>query len=592
MEQKKKSLGSYFKKYTPAIVFYILLYILVAASDTISAILMAKCIEYITLLEYQTAIMYIVIILAITVFKRICYFGVSAIYTKFGLKIMSDLNHDLSLQCFKLDSTTYASHGSGEFVQRVVSDPSRVVDTLSMLTETLIDLISSIVLMVYIAFLNIYITLLMILVIIIATVIEYFRLKARRKDRKKVSSTEDKINSFTTEIVRSEKDIKSLSLEKELSSTLTRHRNDYIKARTKFEMTNNALQYLKVILVEIGSSIILILGIRLMDLGLITLSTFMIVYSNRFILRETTWSFGFIVSQFIDAGVFTQRMFSLFDEFEFKTEKYGTTHLDHVSGEIKFEHVGFTFRDYEYKRSKEKKKKGKVEQTLVSEKRIFEDLNFDVKPNQTVAFVGKSGSGKSTILNLASKMYEVDEGAVLIDGTNINNLDKETLKNSISLVNQFPYIFDMTIKGNLLLAKSDATEEELARAIKMASLDEFIASLPNGLETKVGESGIKLSGGQKQRLAIARALLRKSPIIIFDESTSSLDNFAQEEVKKSIDSLKGTSTIIIVAHRLSTIKDADTIFFLEEGKIVDQGSFDDLYNRNKTFKTMFLAENI
>ena len=224
--------------------------------------------------------------------------------------------------------------------------------------------------------------------------------------------------------------------------------------------------------------------------------------------------------------------------------------------------------------------------------KIFENLSFKIEPNTTVAFVGKSGSGKSTILNLMSKMYEVDDGEVLIDDVNINDLDKETLRNSISLVNQFPYIFDMTIKENLLLAKEDATDEEINDAICKASLKEFIDSLYKGIDTKVGESGIKLSGGQKQRLAIARALLRNSSIIIFDESTSSLDNFAQEEIKRSIDGLKGKSTIIIVAHRLSTIRNVDKIYFLDEGKIIDEGTFEELFDKNEKFRRMFLAEDL
>ena len=150
----------------------------------------------------------------------------------------------------------------------------------------------------------------------------------------------------------------------------------------------------------------------------------------------------------------------------------------------------------------------------------------------------------------------------------------------------------MTIKENLLLAKPDATDFEIKNAIKESALEDFIETLPNGIDTKVGESGIKLSGGQKQRVAIARAMLRKSSIIIFDESTSSLDNFAQEEVKKSIDNLKGKSTIVIVAHRLSTIKNVDTIFFLDNGEIIDSGTFEELFERNEKFKAMFLAENI
>lgn len=150
----------------------------------------------------------------------------------------------------------------------------------------------------------------------------------------------------------------------------------------------------------------------------------------------------------------------------------------------------------------------------------------------------------------------------------------------------------MTIRENLLLAKPDATEEELNQVVKDSALDEFIAGLTNGLDTRVGESGMKLSGGQKQRLAIARALLKKSNVIILDESTSSLDNIAQNTIKESIDRIKGKSTIIIVAHRLSTIKNVDKIFFMDNGKIVDAGNFEQLIKTNNAFKTMYNAENI
>ena len=205
--------------------------------------------------------------------------------------------------------------------------------------------------------------------------------------------------------------------------------------------------------------------------------------------------------------------------------------------------------------------------------------------------MGKSGCGKSTILNLIAKMYEVDKGRVLIDDVNINSLDKQTIRSSIALVNQFPYIFDMTIKENLLLAKPDASDEEIDNAIKQAALDDFIETLPEKLNTRVGESGVKLSGGQRQRLAIARVLLKKSSVIIFDESTSSLDNLAQNKVKQSIDNIKGKSTVVIVAHRLSTVKNVDTIFYLENGEIIDKGTFKELYKRNESFKKMFLAED-
>ena len=350
-------------------------------------------------------------------------------------------------------------------------------------------------------------------------------------------------------------------------------------------------------LVGIG---ILLLGVHFIDIGTITLASYMIIYSNNDNLYSLIWGLGNVWGSIIDIRVSTDRMFQLFDEKEFVTEKFGDVELEEVKGSIEFKKVKFTYVEYEEKedlrkltaKQRRQLKKNPPERKIKSTNTIFDNLSFKVDPNTTVAFVGKSGSGKSTILNLMSKLYEVEDGEVLIDGVNINDLSKNTIRGSISLVNQFPYIFDMTIKENLLLAKKDATDEEIESAVKKASLTDFIATLPQGLETKVGESGIKLSGGQKQRLAIARALLRNSSIIIFDESTSSLDNFAQEDIRKSIDELKGKSTIVIVAHRLSTIRNVDKIFFLDNGSIVDVGTFEQLFENNVKFRNMFYAENL
>ena len=470
----------------------------------------------------------------------------------------------------------------------------------------IMSIITSTVMLIYITTLNAWIALALVVLAVVAGIIEYKRVKIRRKNRWIVRRKNDKVNSLTTEIVRSEKDIKSLGLEDKLSEVSKEYYEDYRNQRYKLDKTDVNFWSIRNFIIGIGTFAVLVLGIYLMDRGLLTLASFMIVYSNRGSLWDIVYNAGNLANTFVNIKVCHSRMFSLFDEDEFVTERFGTLSVDNLVGEIEFKDVSYTFKEYEYeeltaddlfkKRTEKKAKKGKDKykrnKKLVSENKIFDKLSFKIQPNTTVAFVGKSGSGKSTILNLMSKMYEADEGQVLIDGIDIKSLDKETLRSTISLVNQFPYIFDMTIKENLLLAKADATDEEIADAIKKASLEEFVLTLPKGLDTKVGESGIKLSGGQKQRLAIARALLRNSNIIIFDESTSSLDNFAQGEIKKSIDGLKGKSTIVIVAHRLSTIKDVDKIFFLDGGKIIDTGTFDELFEKNEKFKTMFLAENI
>ncbi|MBQ3502417.1 MAG: ABC transporter ATP-binding protein [Clostridia bacterium] len=605
MISKKPSLGQYFAKYKIAILFYILVMLVASSSSIAITILSAKGIELITLSVFKKAIIYAFIVLGLSIFQRLMWFIANTLYIVYSNKIMSNLNYDLAKQSFKLNSKTFNDHDTGTFVMRIVNDPEQVVSKYADIIDIITEIITAFVMLVYILTLNSWIALIFVGVLIVGIICERYRVKLRRKNHKIVKKTQDKIHSLTTEIVRSEKDIKSLGLEQKLSEVSEENYVAYRKAKFRHSMTDSLFGHWRNFFIDTITTLALILGIVFIDKGLLTLAAFMVIKSNSNSLYRLIWNAGFISNCIVDIKVSTERMFALFDEKEFVTERFGKTNLDVIKGNIKFKNVSYTFKEYEYedknkldddKSNKQKKLKKKSKEKpkpkLISENQVFKNLSFKIKPNSTVAFVGKSGSGKSTILNLMSKMYEADSGEVLIDGVNINKLNKQSLRNGISLVNQFPYIFDMTIKENLLLAKGDATDDEIIDSLTKASLREFIDSLPKGIETKVGESGIKLSGGQKQRLAIARALLRKSSIIIFDESTSSLDNFAQEEVKKSIDNLKGKSTIVIVAHRLSTIKNANKIFFLDSGEIVDSGTFEELFERNDKFRAMFLAENI
>ena len=601
-KQKEKakniSLSMYLAKYKLGISMYILVYLIAGAGTVLQTILFAKTIEQITLSLFTDAMITLGIIAGIVIVKRLCWYLSGLIYQKYANKIMADLNLDLAKQAFKLNSKTYADHETGKFVQRIVTDPETVVLNLSGFVDIITDIITSLVMIIYIATLNIYIALAIVIIVAFCMIIERIRRKRNRKNKFNMRRKNDKIYSLTTEIVRSEKDVKSLGLEEKLSEISKKYYDDYKKAAYNYEVKDMNLWTLRNVIIEIFGVLLLILGVYMIDISILTLASFMIIYSNNGSLSSFVWCIGRIMDIFLEVKVASTRMFSLFDNVEYVCERFGETHLESVKGKIEFRNVEYSYIEYEqidnekYLSPKEWKKRKKEKRKVENENKIFDNLSFKIEPNTTVAFVGKSGSGKSTILNLMSKMYEVNGGEVLIDGVNINDLDKETLRNSISLVNQFPYIFDMTIKENLLLAKKDATDEEIENAIEKASLKDFVSSLKKGVETKVGESGIKLSGGQKQRLAIARALLRNSPIIIFDESTSSLDNFAQEDIKHSIDNLKGQSTIVIVAHRLSTIRNVDKIFFLENGKIEDIGTFDELFENNVKFKNMFYAENL
>lgn len=597
-QKNKVKLTNYLGRYKGGITLYLIFNTIGSAANIFLVIYLAQAIEQVTLESFEKAIILMLVVLGLYILRRIGWYVSDLIYNIYSNKIMADLNSDLAKQVFKLSSKTYSDYDTGTFVQRIVNDPQVVISRLYDLVDVITNTLSSIIMLVYISTLNLYIGLGYLLFVTICLVIEYFRNKQLRKNSRITRKKGDKINSLTTEIVRSEQDIKALGLEGSLTKISKEYYTEYTKTNTKENNINTHFYSSRNLIIEVCGVLLLILGIYFIDIGIITLATFMIIYSNNGNLYSLIWGLGEITSVVVEVRVSTERMFSIFNSDIFECERFGALHVEQIKGEIEFKNVGYSYVEYDNPFDKEdnlklkKKDKLKLKKKVVSTNKIFDNLSFKIQPNTTVAFVGRSGSGKSTILNLMSKMYEVDEGQVLIDGIDIKDLDKESLRSGISLVNQFPYIFDMTIKENLLLVKNDATDEEIESAIERASLKDFIDTLPNKLDTKVGESGIKLSGGQKQRLAIARAFLRNSPIIIFDESTSSLDNFAQEDIKHSIDQMKGKSTIVIVAHRLSTIRNVDKIFFLDGGKIEDIGTFDELFENNVKFKNMFYAENL
>lgn len=222
---------------------------------------------------------------------------------------------------------------------------------------------------------------------------------------------------------------------------------------------------------------------------------------------------------------------------------------------------------------------------------VLENINFKVKAGTTTAFVGNSGGGKTTLVNLLPRFYNIERGEILFDGVNINKFKLHSLRQNIAVVFQDNFLFSGTIKENILLGKENATDEEINQAVKMAFLDEFIASLEKGLDTQIGERGIRLSGGQKQRIAIARAFIKNAPIVVLDEATSALDNKAEAVVQKAIDNLMKDKTVFVIAHRLSTIKNADNIIVVNKGHIVEQGTHDELLHiENGAYKSLYDAQ--
>ncbi len=260
---------------------------------------------------------------------------------------------------------------------------------------------------------------------------------------------------------------------------------------------------------------------------------------------------------------------------EFPKEKFGSVHLDNVRGEIRFDKVSFS-----YKNSNPK----------ITPHPVLKELEFTIPAGSTYALVGKSGSGKTTMLNLISMLYKPSSGTIFLDGVNIRELDRETIRSNIAVVSQNPYIFNLSIRDNLRIVKPDLTDEEMRRICKMACIDEDIINMPEGYDTVIGEGGTNLSGGQRQRLAIARSLLRDFRILLLDEATSALDNLTQTRIKETISNVRKDHTVIVVAHRLSTIIDADRIIYIEDGRVLDEGTHSELISRCRPYMELYENE--
>ncbi len=261
-----------------------------------------------------------------------------------------------------------------------------------------------------------------------------------------------------------------------------------------------------------------------------------------------------------------ERIFEYFDLKSEIIEKPDAKRIERIQGEIRFDHVHFSY--------------GEKDTTL-------KDVEFEVKPGQMAAFVGPSGAGKTTITNLVPRLYDVTDGAVLIDGLDIRDMTRHSLRSQIGMVTQDTFLFNTTIRENLLFARPSATEEEVVEACKTANIHDFIASLPDGYDTIVGERGVKLSGGEKQRVSIARTLLKNPRIVIFDEATSSLDSNSETLIQQAIKPLLSDRTSLVIAHRLSTIVSADVIFVVQSGKIVERGTHEELLQEEGVYKDLY-----
>lgn len=488
-------------------------------------------------------------------------------------KILYDIRKKLYNHLQALSARFYANNQVGQVISRVINDVEQTKDfILTGLMNIWLDCITIIIALSIMFFLDVKLTLaaLFIFPFYILTVYVFFgRLRKLTRERSQALA---EVQGFLHERVQGISVIKSFAIEDNEAKNFDKKNTNFLTRALKHTRWN-AYSFAAINTVtDIGPIIVIGVGAYLAISGSITVGTLaaFVGYLELLFgpLRRLVASFTTLTQSFASMD----RVFQLIDEDYDIKNGVGAQPIEIKQGRIDIDHVSFQYND--------------------NEAPILKDINLSIEKGETVAFVGMSGGGKSTLINLIPRFYDVTSGQILIDGHNIKDFLTGSLRNQIGLVQQDNILFSDTVKENILLGRPTATDEEVVEAAKMANAHDFIMNLPQGYDTEVGERGVKLSGGQKQRLSIARIFLNNPPILILDEATSALDLESESIIQEALDVLSKDRTTLIVAHRLSTITHADKIVVIENGHIVETGTHRELIAKQGAYEHLYSIQNL
>ncbi len=483
-----------------------------------------------------------------------------------GVRMQAQMRSDLFNKLEKLPYTFYDEHETGSLMSRMTNDLFDISEVAHHGPENLfIAGFTILASFIYLCFINWILALIIFACLPLLIIVTSHYRKQMRDAMRESKIAMAKINSSLESSISGIRVTKAFTNIDKEQEKFEKSNESFVKARSsafnamgKFFASSQFITDVFNIIVLLAGGIFLYQGT--IDIG--DYSTF-IISVNMFI-SPINQVINFI-EQFQNGSTGFKRFIEIMDEEEENVHE-GNKICPPLKGDICFKNVNFHYK---------------------SSKQILNDISFTIPHGEKVALVGPSGGGKTTICHLIPHFYDVSEGEITLDGENINNFTLDSLRRQIGIVQQDVFLFGGTIKDNILYGKLDASEEELISAAKKANIYDYIMSLPNGFDTDIGERGVKLSGGQKQRLSIARIFLKNPSILILDEATSALDNTTEVLIQKALDELCKNRTSIVVAHRLSTIRNADEIILISDGKIKEKGTHEQLMKKNSSYKLLY-----
>lgn len=482
-------------------------------------------------------------------------------------KVVMTLRRNIFQHLMYMPVSYFDNNPTGRLLSRVTYDTEMVASSASHSLVTIVRegayLLSLFVVMIYTSWQLSIVLFIMapIIGLLIGFISKYFRKLSRN-----IQHSMGELTVTTEQMLKGHKEVLSFGGQKVEKERFDRVSNDMRRKGMKVVSADGISDGVVQLIASFALSAVLYVATfpEVMSENL-TAGSFTVVFSSMMAMLRPLKSLTNVNSQFQRGMAACQTLFEFLD---LKTEaNNGTVNMEKVEGNVKFKNVSFSY--------------------LGKENKALNNISFDIPKGTTVALVGRSGSGKSTIANLLTRFYDVDEGEILLDGINIQDYTLKNLREQCSVVSQQVHLFNDTIANNIAYAATDKySRDEIIAAAKAAHAMEFIEKLDNGLDTVIGENGASLSGGQRQRLAIARALLRNSPVLVLDEATSALDTESERAIQSALDVLQKDRTVLVIAHRLSTIEKADEILVVDHGNIIERGNHTELLAKGGAYKQL------
>ncbi|MBU3804039.1 MAG: ABC transporter ATP-binding protein/permease [Candidatus Cellulosilyticum pullistercoris] len=567
-----KKVLRYIKKYTGLMIFSIILAVLTVVLTLYVPILIGKAIDGIIYgqVDFKAILNHLMLVIIMVVITALAQWLMNMINNKVTYNVVRDIRDEAFKKIEILPLSYIDTHAQGEIVSRVIADVDQFADGLLMgFTQLFTGIITILGTLLFMLAINVKITFVVVLVTPLSLFVASYIAKKTYTMFKLQSETRGEQTAFIDEIIGNQKVVKAYRHEQEALEKFdeinTRLQKYSLRATFFSSLTNPSTRFINSV-VYAGVAITGAFAVLMGKMTVGALSSFL-SYANQY--TKPFNEISGVVTELQNAIACAARIFELIEEEAQVPESKDAIQLEEVSGTVTCKDVNFSY---------------------TPDKKLIEDFNIQIKPGQKVAIVGPTGCGKTTLINLLMRFYDVNSGSISVEGIDIREMTRRSLRSSYGMVLQETWLKKGTIKENIIMGKPEATDEEIIEAAKATHAHAFIKRLPKGYDTVIGEEGGMLSQGQKQLLCITRVMLCKPPMLILDEATSSIDTRTEIKIQSAFNRLMEGRTSFIVAHRLSTIQNADVILVMKEGKIIEQGNHEELLERKGFYTELYNSQ--